>query len=122
MLRNPIIALLVGATLTVAACAQDAHAPSYPSQAPPRSVSLAPPTHAANQPVPSAQFAPGGSIPTGALTPPTDIAIGEIGPQPQPGGELVTVPDGDWRYAAPPPPETTPPVPETPDTEPIDGE
>ena len=62
--------------------------------------------------------------PTDAGTPPTDIAIGEIGPQPQPGAGLVTVPDGDWRYLMPP--ETGPngdiTITDPPDTGPIDGE
>ena len=36
-MRMAIVALSMGATLTMAACAQDALAPSYPSQEPPAS-------------------------------------------------------------------------------------
>lgn len=131
-MRTTIAALCVG--MTVAACSQGAPAPSYPSQSPPRSVPAATtpappsafgsPPRDANQSVPPAQFAPG------AAPPPNDIAIGQIGPQPQPGEDIVTVPDGDWTYLAPPdtgtaPPTvyTAPPEPdEAPDTGPAGGE
>lgn len=112
-----VIAFSIGATLTIAACAQDAVAPSDPTPAPQRSASVvtnypAPVT----VPAPSAQFAPGGLLPTVPGTPPTDIAVGEIGPQPRPGEQIVTGPEGDWTYLVPP--ESLAP----PDTEPIDGE
>jgi hypothetical protein len=119
-IRSAVVAVYIGTTLTVAACAQNAPAPSYPSPAPQRSVPVvtypappavgspvavpAAPTREANQPAPPGQSAPDGAVtPTEADTPPT-VAIGQIGPQPQPGGGLVVVPT--QVDSAPPPPET----------------
>jgi hypothetical protein len=136
VIRRAIIASAIGAILTMTACPQDAAAPSNPSPAPQRSVSVpmtaelpavgvpafipAVPTREANQPAPAAQWAPGGSVQAGAGTPPTDFATGGIGPQPQPGEEIVEVPEGDWTYLVPP--ESVTPEPEAPDTELHDSE
>jgi len=86
-MRMAIVALSMGATLTMAACAQDAPAPSYPSPAPPRSMPVATtpvppvagtpvavpaaPTPDANQPAPPPE--------TGTTTPPPngDITVPE---------------------------------------------
>jgi hypothetical protein len=113
-MRSAAAALSIGVTLTLAACAQDAAAPSGPSPAPQRPMSVLTTVPAVGSPVvvpaPTTQFVPEGSLPTVAGTPPTDIAIGEIGPQPPPGTQIVVVPEGDWVEAAPPPPpETGPP-------------
>jgi hypothetical protein len=96
-IRRSIAALSIGATLTVAACAQDALTPSYPSQAPPRSKPVV------TVPVPPAQSVTGGAAAateTGTAT--GEIAIAPIGPQPQSGGGLVTVPTEQWNVDAPP--------------------
>jgi hypothetical protein len=125
VIKGAVVALSIGAALTIAACAPDATGPSYPSPAPQRSV----PAVTNNPAPPAVRWAPGGSAQTGVVAPPTDIAIGDIGPQPQPGEEIVKVPEGDWTYLAPPDSETPPdgdislgPEPESPDTGPIDGE
>jgi hypothetical protein len=135
-IRSAVVALSIGAILTMTACSHGAAAPSYPSPAPQRSASVpttpelpavgapafipAVPTREANQPAPAAQWAPGGSVQAGAGTPPTDIAIGGIGPQPQPGEEIVKVPEGDWTYLVPS--ESVTPEPVSPDTELHDSE
>jgi len=122
-MKCAIVALLISTAMTVAACAQGALAPPSPSPAPQRSVpavtapvppivespvAVPAPPREANQPAPPARSAPGGAVtPAEAGTPTGDIAIGEIGPQPQSGGGLVTVPTGDWNYEAPPPETAT---------------